>query len=133
MAGGILPDAGDPTTTSTSPPPSSTMVGEMVVEAILLGPNGFREEDGDEKLPIAELRNVPAAQAPLPKYNPCVMVSDTALPSASTTEMCVVSAPSWRLSSLSEVSGVRGADAEPETATSVHGSIVAHIPVGAGL
>src|SRR3989304_9504244 len=101
MVGWISPPPGAPTTVSTCPP-FRTNVGEMVVDRVRQRDReGARTLSGVNWKPES-LRKKPDTDAPDPLTELLVWVSDTAFPSASTTEMCVVSPPSLPSSALPE-------------------------------
>src|SRR4051794_5199634 len=90
IAGGMARDPGHPTTISTRPS-RSTIVGAIVEAGTRKGPEALGAVLSREKLNIALLKKTPSIHVPVPKPSPSVLVTETALPSESTTDMCVVS------------------------------------------
>src|SRR5579872_6290909 len=105
MASGIRALPGEPITISTEPS-RITRVGAIVVMRVIHAGASARSSSSGVIVAPELLRKKPSTATPAPKVLLLVTVTATALPSLSTTEMCVVSPPDGPVSPAGVVAGV---------------------------
>src|SRR4051812_45042240 len=98
---------GDPST-RTSLPFCATMVGVMELAMRLPGARALGPMIEKAPMALARRTPVPGTTTLEPKAADCVYVHETALPSASTTEKCVVCGDSAGSSAVAEARAVEG-------------------------
>ena len=101
-------------------PFSITSVGAIVDAGTRHGPSAFGLDALRAKLSRPLFMNAPAAHVPVPKPRPFVFVTDTALPSASTIERCVVSACAPSSAFPVDAARVAAGDAGPTGVNGAH-------------